>query len=115
MLSKIESTLIEAEVAMRANDYATEASLLNSLRTRAAVGLSAIPVPASVAEARTALLNERQAELWVEGSRMQDLARFGLVGSMIGPARATKLPLSRNEILNNGSMKDGGGTCPSVS
>ena len=115
MLSKIESTLIEAEVAMRANDYATEASLLNSLRTRAAVGLPAIPVPASQAAAQNALLNERQAELWVEGSRMQDLARFGLVGTRIGPARATKLPLSRNEILNNGSMKDGGGTCPSVS
>jgi len=115
ILSKIESTLIEAKVAMRANDYATEASLLNSLRPRAAVGLSAIPVPAPVAAAQTALLNERQAELWVEGSRMQDLARFGLVSSMIGPARATKLPLSRTEILNNGSMKDGGGTCPSVS
>lgn len=115
MLSKIESTLIEAEVAFRAGDYATEASLLNSLRTRPAISLQAIPVPTSATAARDALLNERMAELFVEGSRMQDLARFGLVGQVIGPGRATKLPLSQTEILNNSQMVNGGGSCPSVS
>jgi hypothetical protein len=115
LLSKIEMTLIEAEAAFRVNDYATMTTLLNSLRTRAAVGLPAIPVPTSATEARDALLNERQAELWVEGHRMQDLYRFNLVGQFLGTGKATKLPLSRNEILNNTSMTDGGGTCPSIS
>ena len=35
MLSKTESNLIEAEVAMRAGDYATEVGILNLLRARA--------------------------------------------------------------------------------
>ena len=115
LLSKIEMTLIEAEAAFRSNDYATMTTLLNSLRTRAAVGLPAITVPATAAEARTALLNERQAELWIEGHRQQDLFRFSLTGTFLGSGKATKLPLSRNEILNNTSMTDGGGSCPSIS
>lgn len=115
MLSKIESQLIEAEVAYRNNDFATEANILNALRGRSGVALPPITTPATATEARNALLNERQAELFVEGSRMQDLNRFNLVGSVIGPARATKLPLSLTEILNNSAMKVGGGTCPSVS
>ena len=115
MLSKIESTLIEAEVAYRANDFVTEATILNSLRTRAGVGLPPIPTPANATEGRNALLNERMAELFVEGSRMQDLARFNLVTQTLGPSRATKLPLSTTEILNNSAMKVGEGSCPSIS
>jgi hypothetical protein len=115
MLSKIESTLIEAEVAMRAGDYATEANLLNALRARAGVALPAIPTPATAGAAQNALLNERMAELWVEGSRMHDLYRFKLVTQVLGPARATKLPLSYTEILANPAMKVGEGTCPAIS
>lgn len=115
LLSKIEMTLIEAEAAYRVNDYATMTTLLNSLRTRAAVGLPAITVPTSATAARDALLNERQAELWIEGHRMQDLYRFNVVSQYLGTGKATKLPLSRNEILNNTSMTDGGGACPSIS
>jgi len=115
MLSKIESTLIEAEVAYRANDFVTEANLLNSLRTRGGVGLPPISTPANATAARDALLNERFAELFVEGSRENDLARFNLVGQILGPARATKLPLSQTEILNNSAMKVGEGSCPSIS
>lgn len=115
LFSKVEMTLIEAEVAMRAGDFATMTTLINSLRTRAAVGLPPITTPTTAADAQTALLNERQAELWIEGHRQQDLHRFNLVNSLLGPGKATKLPLSRTEILNNTSMTDGGGTCPSVS
>ncbi len=115
LFSKIESTLIEAEVAMRANDFVTMTTLINSLRTRATVGLPGIATPTTAAAAQNALLNERQAELWIEGHRQQDLHRFGLVNSLLGPGHATKLPLSRNEILNNTNMTDGGGACPSVS
>ena len=115
MFSKVEATLIEAEVAMRTGDFATEAALLNGLRTRAGVALGAIAVPLSAAEAQKAVVNERMAELWVEGHRTQDLFRFNLVGSILGTGRAQKLPLSRTEILNNGVMKDGGGSCPNIS
>ena len=115
MLSKTESLLIEAEVAMRSNDYTTQASILNGLRARSGVGLPPISTPTSATEARNALLNERMAELFVEGSRMNDLARFNLVTQMLGPARATKLPLSQTEILNNSAMKLGEGSCPSIS
>jgi len=115
MLSKVESNLVEAEVAMRAGDYATEANILNVLRARPGVDLPPIPTPASEGAALNALLNERMAELFVEGDRMQDLYRFGLVTQILGPARATKLPLSYTEIRNNSAMKVGEGTCPSIS
>ena len=115
MLSKVESNLVEAEVAMRAGDYATEANILNLMRTRPGVDLPAIPTPASAGAAQNALLNERMAELFVEGSRMQDLYRFNLVTQILGPSRATKLPLSYTEILHNAAMTVGEGSCPTIS
>jgi SusD/RagB-like outer membrane lipoprotein len=114
MLSKIESNLIEAEVAMRAGDYATEANILNVMRARPGVALPPITIT-TAAQAQDALVNERMAELWVEGSRMQDLYRFNLVTQILGPARATKLPLSTTEIRNNSAMKLGEGACPTIS
>ena len=115
MFSQIEATLIQAEVAMKSANFALEASLLNSLRTRKGVGLSAIPVPATAAAGQTALLNERMAELFVEGYRQEDLFRYNLVGPTLGTGRATLLPLSTNEILANPKMTLGAGTCPSIS
>lgn len=115
MFSKIEATLIQAEVAMRSNDYTTETALLNGLRARPGVALPALPVPTTAAAAQTALLNERMAELFVEGHRLEDLYRFNLIGPILGAGRATKLPLSRNEILANPNVKDGGGSCPNIS
>lgn len=114
MLSKIESNLVEAEVAMRAGDYATEANILNVMRARPGVALPPITIT-TAAEAQDALVNERMAELWVEGSRMQDLYRFNLVTQILGPSRATKLPLSTTEVLNNSAMKLGEGACPTIS
>ena len=114
MLSKIESNLVEAEVAMRAGDYATEANILNVMRARPGVALPPITIT-TAAQAQDALVNERMAELWVEGSRMQDLYRFGLVTQILGPARATKIALSYTEILANSSMKVGEGKCPAIS
>jgi len=114
MLSKIESNLVEAEVAMRAGDYATEAQILNVMRARPGVALPPITIT-TAAQAQDALVNERMAELWVEGSRMQDLYRFNLVTQKLGPSRATKLPLSTTEVLNNSAMKLGEGACPTIS
>ncbi len=115
MFSSVEATLIQAEVAMRASNFTTEATLLNGLRARTGVALPPMAVPASAAAAQAALLNERMAELFVEGHRLQDLDRFNLTGALLGPGRATKLPLSRTEILANPSMTDGGGSCPRIS
>jgi hypothetical protein len=113
LLTKREMDLIEAEVYMRRNDYTNMAAKLNGLRT--AVGLAAIPVPTTAAVAQNALLNERMAVLFVEGQRMYDLHRFNLVTSVLGPNRATMLPLSRNEILSNPNMREGEATCPKIS
>jgi hypothetical protein len=46
---------------------------------------------------------------------MTDLDRFNLVTAILGPGRARKLPLSRNEILNNPSLKQGQAACPAIS
>jgi hypothetical protein len=55
------------------------------------------------------------AELFTEGHRMTDLDRFNLVTAKLGAGRARKLPLSRNEILNNVNMKQGDAKCPAIS
>jgi len=85
------------------------------MRARPGVALPPIPVPGDAGAAQNALVNERMAELWVEGSRMQDLYRFNLVTQILGPSRATKLPLSTTEVLNNSAMKLGEGACPTIS
>ena len=46
---------------------------------------------------------------------MTDLDRFNLVAAKLGTGRARKFPLSRNEILNNPSMKQGVAACPAIS
>lgn len=112
MLKKDEMVLIEAEVAFRKNDFAGMAARLNTLR--AAAGLAAMPTPTTQAAAQTALLNERMAVMFVEGHRAFDLFRFGQTRAVLGAGRATLLPLSRTEILNNKNMKEGDGRCPTV-
>lgn len=114
--SKREMNLIEAEVAWRKGQLQTAIDDLNRNRTTAPANL-----PAFVATGLTAqdvfdrLLSERFAELFVEGHRMTDLDRFNLVTSRLGTGRARKFPLSRNEILNNPSLKQGQAACPAIS
>jgi hypothetical protein len=112
LFSKREMNLIAAEVYMRKGDYANMTARLNI--DRAAVGLAALPT-LTAANAQNALLNERLAILFVEGQRMYDLHRFNLVTSVLGPGRATMLPLSSTEVLNNTNMAVGGATCPKLS
>lgn len=112
LFSKREMNLIAAEVYMRRNDYVNMTARLNL--DRVANGLAALPTLTS-ANAQTALLNERLAVLFVEGQRMYDLHRFNLVASALGTGRATMLPLSTTEVLNNTSMAVGGATCPKLS
>jgi hypothetical protein len=113
MFTKREMNLIEAEAYFKKNDFATMTAKLNI--DRVANGLAAIPVPATQADAQAALLNERMAVLFVEGQRAYDLDRYNLVTALLGPGRGRMLPLSRNEILANSSMRQGEGTCPAIS
>ena len=113
LITAREMNLIAAEVYMRRGDFANMARKLNENRT--AAGLAAIPDPANATAARTALLAERMAVLFVEGQRLYDLHRFDLVKDVLGPGRNTMLPLSRNEILANPSMKEGQASCPKIS
>jgi hypothetical protein len=110
---RAEMNLIEAEVYWRQGNFQTAIDKMNL--NRAAAGLPALVNPGTSEGVFEMLLQERFAELFVEGHRMQDLYRFGLVGARLGPGRATKLPLSRTEILNNPSVTEGQQTCPGVS
>ena len=114
--SKREMNLIEAEAYWRKNDFANAIAALNRNRTTAPANL-----PAFVATGLTGqdvfdrILSERMAELFVEGHRMTDLDRFNLTTARLGTGRARKLPMSRDEILNNPSMKQGEAQCPRIS
>ena len=114
--SKREMNLIEAEVAWRKGDLATAIADLNLNRTTTAQPLPAFDATGlSSQDVLDRILSERFAEMFVEGHRMTDLDRFNLVTAKLGPGRARKFPLSRNEILNNPSMKQGQAACPALS
>jgi hypothetical protein len=113
-----EMNLIVAEVKWRKGDYAGALNALNVNRGAAGVDLPNLVVPTTgnvSTQVRDMLLQERFAVLFGEGSRMQDLYRFGLVTQRLGPGRATKLPLSRTEQLTNPNIGEGKETCPAIS
>jgi hypothetical protein len=107
---KAEMNLIEAEVYWRKGQLQTAIDKMNLNRT--AVGLPPLANPGTPDSVFSLLLQERFAQLFAEGHRMQDLNRFGLVKARLGPNRVPKLPMSRNEIVNNPNIREGGGTCP---
>jgi hypothetical protein len=111
-----EMNLIIAEVRWHQGDFPAALAALNI--NRAAVGLPPMLLPTSgdvSTQVRDMLLQERFAILFGEGARLNDIYRFGLIRSRLGPGRATKLPLSRTEQLGNHNIGDGKETCPAVS
>ena len=113
LTSKREMNLIEAEVYWRKGQLTQAIDALNRNRTTAPANLPAFDATGlSAQQVFSLLLSERFAELFVEGHRMTDLDRFGLVTARLGAGRARKLPMSRNEILNNASMHEGQAKCP---
>ena len=111
-----EMNLIIAEVRWRQGDFAGAMQAMNI--NRAAVGLPPmlLPVTGNVStQIRDLLLQERFAVLFGEGSRLNDLYRFGLITQRLGPNRATKLPLSRTEQLTNINIGEGKERCPAIS
>lgn len=115
--SKREMNLIEAEVYWRKGDFDSAIEALNRNRTTDPANLPAFTKAGAWTgdEVFARLLSERFAELFVEGHRMNDLYRFNLVATQLGSGRATKLPLSRTEILSNAAMKEGEAKCPAIS
>jgi hypothetical protein len=98
MTHGMEMRLIEAEVYMKKNDFVRAMERINYVRAKA--GLD--PVTATTqAEVQEKLLHERFAQLFLEGQRMLDLHRFGLVDDLYGAGRPTKFPLTSNEIQLN--------------
>ena len=118
-LSKYEEmNLIVAEVKWRNGDNQGAVDALNVNRRLPGVALPDLTVPTSgdvSTQIRDMILQERFAVLFGEGSRMQDLYRFGLVTQRLGAGRATKLPLSRTEELTNVHIGEGKETCPAIS
>lgn len=111
-----EMNLIIAEVRWRQGDFPAALGVLNANRTAVALSPLSLPVSGNVStQVRDMLLQERFAVLFGEGSRLNDVYRFGLVRERLGPNRATKLPLSRTEQLSNPNIGDGKETCPAVS
>ena len=69
--------LIVAEAKAHAGDYGGATAILNELRT--SVGLPVHEVPSNDATMAQLVLWERFAELFMEGQRLVDLHRFGLM------------------------------------
>jgi hypothetical protein len=111
-----EMLLIQAEAYWRKGDNNSAVSFLNTNRALANLPAITLPTTGDVNTwVRDAILSERFATLYTEGFRMQDLYRFGLVAARVGTGRATKLPLSRTELVNNPNVGIGHGKCPAVS
>jgi hypothetical protein len=74
-----EMLLIEAEAFLTsgsAQDITDAMAIINSLRTRPGVGIAPWPAPADLDEAWTFFRRERGVELWLEGRRLADVARW---------------------------------------
>jgi hypothetical protein len=113
MTSGWEMRLIEAEVYMKKNDFTNALAMINKVRANA--GLA--PVTGTTqAQIQTHLLNERFAQLFLEGHRATDIARFGLTATVLGTGRAIKFALTTDEInLNPTIAGKATGRCPAKS
>jgi hypothetical protein len=106
-----EMRLIEAEIHMKKGNLTGAMELINKVRANA--GLGALPVDAPAADVQKYLLWERFAQLYLEGHRANDLARFGLTAQVMGTGRATKYALDTTELqLNTNTNGVAAGRCP---
>ena len=113
MLHSDGMQLIIAEAMARSGDFAGATGILNQLR--AAVGLPGHEVPADPITMGEIVLWERFAEHFMEGQRMIDLNRAGIVREVfealndperVGVGRPTKFPMSSTEALYNPNIEN---------
>ena len=81
LASHKEMLLIQAEAALLGGDIVTAMALINQVRTAAknnktGQNLAALPMPASLVDAWTALKRERALELYLQGRRLGDMRRW---------------------------------------
>ncbi|HEX7979292.1 MAG TPA: RagB/SusD family nutrient uptake outer membrane protein [Gemmatimonadaceae bacterium] len=88
-----ELVLLRAQAYIETNQLTEATADLNSVRT--SYGLTAYPVFADQASARTALLYEKRFSLFFEGpQRLVDLRAYGLLKAGITPAEVTGDPFN---------------------
>ncbi|MBA3670881.1 MAG: RagB/SusD family nutrient uptake outer membrane protein [Gemmatimonadaceae bacterium] len=104
-----EIVLLRAQAYFESGQLANGTADLNSVRTN--FGLAAIAVPATLADARTALLYEKRYSLLGEGpQRLVDLRAYGLLKAGITPAEVsgdpfnTALPIPKGEADARGGV-----------
>jgi hypothetical protein len=81
ILRLAEQYLIRAEARVQQNKLSDAIADLNTIRSRA--GLGSIDVNSTKDQILTAILHERQVELFTEAQRWFDLKRFGLIDSVM--------------------------------
>lgn len=115
MLRLAEQYLIRAEAEAQLNQLTAAANDINTIRTRAGLGGTSA---ATQADLLTAILHERQVELFTEwGYRWFDLVRTGNVNAVMGApgnvthykggawvAADTLFPIPQSEINLNGNL-----------
>jgi hypothetical protein len=100
--------LIIAEVALARGDAATFAARLNQLRGLA--GLPAWTGAAGQPAALAMLIHERRANLYLQGRRLNDMYRFGIVDPLWAPDSDARtcpgslLPINNAERLSNANV-----------
>ena len=113
MLHSDGMRLIIAEATARSGDFAGATAILNELR--AAVGLPPHEVPGDPETMGKIVLWERFAEHFMEGQRLIDLHRNGLMRQVfeelndpdrLGPGRPTKWPMTSTEPTYNPNIDD---------
>jgi hypothetical protein len=109
-----EARLIQAEAALRTNDYAGAQTFLNQARTQ--YGMAALTLPVTQAEAWPVLRFERYATLWLEGRRLWDMRRWQAEGAPkadpFAAGRDLCFPVSHEETRANPNAKVQWGGCP---
>ncbi len=113
MLHSDGMRLIVAEAMARSGDFAGATGILNELR--AAVGLPGHAVPTDPNTMAEIVLWERFAEHFMEGQRLIDLRRAGIVRQVfealndpdrLGVGRPTQWPMTSTEALYNPGIDD---------
>jgi starch-binding outer membrane protein, SusD/RagB family len=101
-----EMLMLRAENALRNNDITAAFGFIN--QQRVVYKMTALPVPATLAEAWTIFEKERGAVTWLEARRLWDLRRWN---AETGPqhnsfldGRAKCIPISKEETLANPNL-----------
>lgn len=93
-------------IAAEANGYPKGLTELNMIREKRGLSVLNSSIVKNEADFKIAILDERRAELNMEGSRFTDLARFELVKTVLGDDVKPVFPIPLREVLaTNNALK----------